>query len=254
MITFRHAGDLGDIVLCLPALKHIATIRNDRAVLLIEAAQYTRQVLTPDKWFGLDQLIKAQPYIEDVRAWRGESVQFNCNDFRARMQRTTLRGENHNKSLVDWQLEALRCPLEAKDEPWLHIEGVRMARVIINRTGAGRDHRHVYTNPAFPWRRVMEKYGKDAAFIGTELEHQEFCAAIGEIPHCVTPTLYEAAAVIAGADLFIGNQSVCHAIAEGLKQNIILEVWRHGPNCLSYRSGVVHGWTHETPLPNLPTS
>jgi hypothetical protein len=73
----------------------------------------------------------------------------------------------------------------------------------------------------------------------------------GEVPHYKTKTLLEAARVIAGADLYVGNQTATHAIAEGLKKRIILEVWPEGPNCIVHRPGVVHGWDQYVKLPEL---
>ena len=66
-----------------------------------------------------------------------------------------------------------------------------------------------------------------------------------------TKGLLEAAQVIAGAKLFVGNQTATHAIAEGLKKPIVLEVWREGPNCIVHRPGVVHGWDRNVVLPEL---
>ena len=223
--------------------------------MLIEAANYTRQVLTPDKWCGIDDLLRVQPYITAVRAWRyGEQVQVNLNDFRQRLFKALRAGQHKDKSLVDWMLETHGCPLSAKDEAWLTVpldKIEKVARVVINRTGPGRPMHHVYQNHLFPWHRVWQKYKDVAVFVGTELEYDSWCALFGEIPHCVTGTLYDAARVIAGADLFIGNQSVCRAIASGMKKDIVLEVWPSGANCLENRPGVINGWDQHTKLPDL---
>lgn len=246
MNTFRHAGDLGDVVASLPAVRALGG-----GVMLLEAATYTRQILTPNKWFGIDHVLRAQPYIYDVREWKRESVNFNLNDFRSRLFRSVRVGQHRDKNLVDWQLEHYGLPLNAKDKAWIEIEPKKIARVIINRTGAGRTHHHVYQNHEFPWHYVWQKYKSEAMFIGLPEEHEAFCATCGEIPHVQTKDLYEAAQVISGCDLFIGNQSVCFWLAEGMKKRIILEVWRAGPNCLIPRDGVVHGWDRKVELPDL---
>jgi hypothetical protein len=247
MNTFRHAGDLGDIIYSLPVVKSFGG-----GQFLIEAANYTRQTLTPDRWCGIDELLRCQPYIAHVREWRHrEPVTHNLNNFRAALFKSMRLNQNKDKALVDWILDAHGVPREAKDEAWLTAPPVKVARVIINRTGPGRSSHHVYHNLFFPWKRVMDKYGESAVFIGTEAEHEAFCAAFGNIAHCVTGTIYDAARVIAGCDLFVGNQSVCNAIAEGMKKQIVLEVWREGPNCLHYRPGVFHGWDQNVQLPDL---
>lgn len=247
MKTFRHAGDRGDIIAALPALRALGG-----GVLLIEAAQYTREMLTPDKWLGLDLLLKEQPYIADVRQWKGERVDFNLNDWRSKLFRAIRNRQHQDKSLVAWQLEQYGIPLTAKDEAWITIkEPIRAARVVFNRTGPGRPRHHVYQNPAFPWHYVWEKYGKDAVFIGTAEEHRAFCATCGRVPYYQTADLYEAARVIAGADLFVGNQSAAFWIAEGLKKRLVLEVWPEGPNSIVLRGGATQGFDENVKLPDL---
>jgi hypothetical protein len=246
MIAFKHAGDLGDIVYSLPVVKSLCKSLGQQAAFLIEAANYTRQMLTPDKWCGINELLMRQPYIADVRPWiKGEPVNFNLNDFRARLFQSLKVGVGKEQHLTHWMCDAHSVNRNCMDEPWLEIgDPIPVAPVIFSRAGAGRPPHQVYQNPSFPWHYVWARYRKEAVFIGTEHEHQIFCATCGEVPHCKTATLLEAARVIAGANLFCGNQTVTHAIAEGLKKKIVLEVWLGGPNCLVFRDGVVHGWDH----------
>lgn len=247
MSTFRTAGDLGDCIYQLPMVRALGG-----GEILIEAANYTRTMLTPDKWCGIDLLLREQPYITNVREWRhGEPCTVNANDFRLPLFKALRYGHHKDKALVDWVLETHKVPASAKDEAWLTVDPNPVAKVIFNRTGIGRAIHHVYQNPRFPWYRVCQQYRKDAVFIGTGDEHAAFVAHYGEVPHYPTANLLEAARVIAGAKLFVGNQSVCHAIAEGLKQRIVLEVWREGANCLHFREGVFHGWDETVTLPDL---
>lgn len=248
MTSFRHAGDIGDILAGLPVMRYFGG-----GILYIEAAGYTRQFLTPDKWCGMDLLLKQQPYVADVLPWQNQSVSINMNDFRYNMGRALRKRdpEASKKSLVDWQLEAHGVPLTEKDKAWLQVKPEVVAPVVINRTGAGRASHHCYHNPWFPWHRVWKKYRDRAVFIGLPEEHAIFCAVCGEIPHHKTANLYEAARVIAGSSLFIGNQSAPIWIAEGLKKNYVLEVWRAGPNVLIHRPGVVHGWDERVELPDV---
>lgn len=246
MITYRHAGDRGDIIAALPIIRQLGA-----GVLYIEASSYTREMLTPDKWLGLDRLFREQPYIADVREWRRESVTYNLNDWRSRWFKACRMGTDREKSLLQYQLEQYGIPLSAADEPWIKVEPVKVARVVLNRTGPGRQPHHVYHGHEFPWHLVWKKYGKDAVFIGTRDEHEVFCGTCGEVPMVETKDLYEAAQVIAGCDLFVGNQSVCFWLAEAMKKRIVLEVWRGGPNCLIQRHGVINGWDRNVVLPDL---
>src|SRR4029077_10091366 len=75
----------------------------------------------------------------------------------------------------------------------------------------------------FPWAELVRVFGNDMAFIGLPGEYNAFCEVFGKVGYLPTKSLLEAAQAIAGAELFIGNQSCCYAIAEGLKHNSIQE-------------------------------
>lgn len=250
-MAFRHAGDLGDIIYSMPVMR--AMCNGSPGALLIEAANYTRQCLTPDKWCGINELLMRQPYVADVRQYHpGEGVTINLNDFRARLFAAVRVGIGKDKHLTHWMCETHGVPFTCMDAPWLQIDDpIQAARVVFVRAGAGRPQHQVYQNPTFPWHCVWKKYGNEAVFVGTEGEYEIFRVTCGEVPHYKTKTLLEAARVIAGCELFVGNQTVTHAIAEGLKKRILLEVWREGPNCIVHRPGVVHGWDNWVKLPDL---
>jgi len=252
MMTFKHAGDRGDLIASHPVVKAMTAGQPTGALFYIEAAPYTRVMLTPDKWNGIDILLKKQKYIADVQPWPFQKmVSVNLNDFRAKMRRAQNAGFGKDQSLIDWHLDAHGISRDAKNEVWLESELNPVAEVVINRTGPNRNPMHQYHNSAFPWHRVWQKYGKKAVFIGGKDEHEAFCGACGEVPYYPTADLYEATKVIAGCKLFIGNQSCPHMIAEGLKKNIVLEVWPGGPNCLHFRPGVYHGWNQTVELPDI---
>jgi hypothetical protein len=87
----------------------------------------------------------------------------------------------------------------------------------------------------------VEAHRHESCFIGLQEEHLAFVEAFGEVPYLPTADLLEAARVIRGSRLFIGNQSCCFAICEGMKHPAVLEVWRSYPNCCIERDNVVHG-------------
>lgn len=247
MNSFRHAGDRGDIIASLPVVRALGG-----GVFYIEAATYTREMLTPDRWHGLDKILKEQPYIHDVQEWKNQRVNYNLNDFRSRLFKSVRVNQCKDKSLVDWQLEQFGIPPTAKDEAWITIkEPFKAARVIFNRAGAGRPRHQIYQNQRFPWHYVWEKYKNHAAFVGTADEHAVFCATCGIVPHVQTADLYDAARVIAGCDLFVGNQSCPFWLAEGMKKSLVLEVWMEGQNSNVFRPGAVQGYDETADLPDI---
>ena len=100
--------------------------------------------------------------------------------------------------------------------PWLSVPNPRKIEgksVVINRTArwVSKDH-----NPQWDlWRN--QGYEDQALFVGLPAEYAAFCEATGwEIPWYATSNMLDLAEVIAGADIFIGNQSQCYALAVGL--------------------------------------
>jgi len=209
--------------------------------------------MTEAKVQSLRSLLIKQDYIEDVRWLKPEDhVDVNLNDFRAAYFRDFKKLDfPKERNLCEWILRTHGCDPDEQNKQWLNVEPNRIAPVIVNRTGAGRRAHHVYRNRQFPWREIVEKYGDDIAFVGTSAEYADFCMRFGDVYFAATPDLLAVARAIAGAELFIGNQSCAYAIAEGLKKPAILEVCPWLPNCLFHRSDVIHGWNADIDLPQL---
>lgn len=249
-MTFKHAGDAGDILYSMPTIRALGG-----GVLCLHAERWTREPMTEEKVRSLRSLLITQPYIEDVR-WLepGEKVDVNLNDFRAAYFRTFRNPDfPKQRNLCEWILRTHGCDPEEQHKQWLKVEPIHVAPVIINRTGAGRQASHIYRNWQFPWRRVVETYENQIAFVGTPAEYEDFCLRFGWAIRNHSETLLELAQVISGSDLFIGNQSCAYAIAEGLKKPAVLEVCPWLPNCLFNRSDVIHGWDANIDLPPIET-
>lgn len=248
-MTFKHAGDLGDIIFSLPTIRALGG-----GVLALHSERWTREPMTSDsKAQSLRALLITQPYITEVR-WLlpGDPADVNLNDFRAAYFRDFKKPEfPKQRNLCEWILRTHGCDPDEQNKQWLEVEPFRVSPVIVNRTGAGRKPHHVYRNREFPWREIVEKYKHDITFVGSSIEYADFCMRFGDVPRADTPDLHALARIIAGADLFIGNQSCAYAIAEGLKKPAVLEVCPWLPNCLFNRSDVVHGWGSDINLPPL---
>lgn len=104
------------------------------------------------------------------------------------------------------------------EHPWLVVDKANYEyRIVVSRSAR-------YRNDGFPWKSLYEQFAGRAVFIGVPWEHEDFERQVGKIPYVETPSLLEAARYIAGADLFIGNQSCPRAVAEGLKVPVVVEV------------------------------
>lgn len=241
--SFRHAGDFGDVVYSGVVIRYVVT-DGKPAILAFEAGGYTRQKLTPDVYKLIAPLMLAQPYIGEVVQFRaGMNVDVNLNDFRKLLSKNWRA----QVSLCQWMCRAHGVPEEEMDKAWITVpEPKRVASVIVNRSG----RRH---NTAFPWAKIREKYREHGClFVGYESEYDAFRASVWpDIAYHHTDDCLQLAEVIAGADLFIGNQSLPYAIAEGMKKPAILEVWAGHADCLFHRPDCWHGWDHTVTLPDL---
>lgn len=100
-------------------------------------------------------------------------------------------------------------------EPWLWVNPDERfdGRVVINRTQG-------YLNPRLNFK-FLAPY--EPVFIGTPLEYELFIRECPTAKYVHTRDFLSAAKIIAASALFIGNQSACFALAEGLKVKRILE-------------------------------
>jgi hypothetical protein len=241
--VFSHSGDLGDIIYFLPVMRAMGggTLK---ITAVKPASVPTRQnLLENDAWQALRELLESQGYVDAVEPSSIHDADVDGDAYREPFH-TALR-ENYEEakevSLVTWQAWAHGVDPACQNKCWLAIEPNRIARYVFNRTSR-------YTNPDFAWAAVYDALGKEAVFLGTSDEHQEFVRAVGYVLHVETANLMQAARIIRGSEYFVGNQSCLYAIAEGMKHNALLEVWLDNPNCLFQRENVFHGYDHQTTL------
>lgn len=213
------AGDLGDIVVSLSTLQHRGGVydyylRDNGATKGIVSRA---DIIKP--------LLEAQPYINAVRIWKREPIDWASEGFRPNWhdRKRNLAICHAQHALDTGFIETL--PDSSK--PWLVAEADKRTagRVVINRSQR-------YQNSYFPWREVVQHYGESLVFVGLPHEHEEFQNTFGKVAYLFTENMLEAAQVIAGSELFIGNQSSCMTIAEGLKHPRILEGCIDIPDCI----------------------
>jgi hypothetical protein len=230
--VFSSAGDCGDVLYCLPAVQALGG-----GEVRLYPAGYTTTRMTPATAESLATLLRCQPYVTGCAfAEQPEGVDLD-------LWRRQYRSD---RNITDMACAALGLPPPPRADAWLAVPRPRQAaRVLLHRSGR-------YHNWAFPWRRAYQKYGREAAVVGTPEEHRDFCAYLGPLPYLPTPTFLDLAEAIAGCELFVGNQSAPMAVALGLGRPLVQEVCLMAPNCFWERDNAVYGYDADAELPDLP--
>lgn len=212
--VFIHAGDIGDIIACLPTIRAMGG--GEIAITeRIDGKMKGRESMKGARYEAIKPLLEVQPYIQGVR-WEDAPTQYT-HDFRDFRQ-----DEQYSENLMDWQARYLG--VKASSAPWLIAmrSEISLGRAVVSRSMR-------YRNPGFPWNAFLHKH-KNPIFIGLREEYEDFDRNVGRAEYVETKNLMEAAEIIAGAEVFIGNQSAPFWIAAGLGVRIIQEGWPQQPN------------------------
>lgn len=229
---FAHSGDLGDIIYSLPTIRACG----GGELALFDIPGRTAHGMSQEKANRIMPLLELQPYIS--RAYFNQSAQDHAlNGF---------RDQRCPRNLAYMHLATMGQSFREADRAWLTVDEPKLeAEVIFCRTSR-------YNNHNFPWQRVVDKYGKRAAFLGFTQEHKAFCDQFGHVPMLWASDLLAAARIIAGCKLYVGNYTSMTAIAEGLKHPTILEVFPHDHLlAMFHRMNCLHGWDNEIELPEV---
>lgn len=223
---FKHSGNAGDVIYALPAMRALAG--------------------------ELPLAIRLQLDVPDPQQARDHptgSVRLNRRMFD--MLRPLLMGQAgvgscdvHMGELIDYDLDRVReypFPLQSGHiarwyfltfavnadlgRPWLHATpDTSFAEYIV----VARSKR--YHAPLIDYS-FLRRFPR-TAFVGVEAEFQDLRQLIPRLEFHPVSDFLQMARVIAGARLFIGNQSLPFALAEGLKARRLLEVCHLCPNVI----------------------
>ena len=222
--TFRHAGNAGDIVYSLPAIRALAAGARARIFLQVGVPAFYVDGphphgdvrLTAASVGLIAPLLQAQDYVASCAAWNGEPCAWDLD----LVQRSPIRLDRGH--IARWYFAVFGVAADLS-QPWLAAPpraGLADTLVI------GRSAR--YRNPALDYG-FLKQYPR-LACVGVESEYRDLARQLPGIEWLRTGNFLELAQVIAGARLFVGNQSLPFAIAEGLKVRRVLEVCPRAPN------------------------
>lgn len=246
-LIFHHSGDAGDVIYSLPVVQALGGgvmfFSVDNRYPHPKPTRWSQNGGSPGWVSNLAPLLEAQPYV--WRALYTHGLPFSTDiDFNVFRQSYRTPNPDNWESLFRLQQKPFGLTLP-EDKPWLTVNNPRPIEgkpIVVNRTAR-------FQNDAFPWPRLVKEHGKQMQFVGDKTEHGYFCQKFGFVEYTETANLLQVAELIAGAKVFIGNQSAPLAIALGLGQNSIIEVWVGNANCNLHRPNVIHRTDNSIEIP-----
>ena len=221
---FKHSGTLGDLVYSLPIVKHFG---GGEFYLHLNQVDWIGQYyygskptpfhqgrMTDKDYEFMESFMLAQSYITRFDTVSTDTeITHNLDRFRPIFA-------GHPGNYVDCYCEAFAVQDSGvramiRDTPWLTVpEPIRQADhpYVINRTA-----RWNRPDSLAQWLSLKEQAGSAAMFVGLPEEYAAFREFTNwDLAYYETHTMLELAQVIAGAEQFLGNQSVALSMAIGL--------------------------------------
>ena len=241
MTTYRHSGTAGDTIYSLALVKRMGGgefqigIGNLEPTLekygyrADECDPAHRGRYTERDYALMAPLIERQQYITKVSPWTAGDAEpeVDLDRYRAVLYRT------FEGNIVESYFRTFDVPfmMQDYDATWLEADPIEEASVIVNSTPRYRDPEAHGT-----WLQmcVDGELDKNGLFVGTISEYDAFVQNTGcNIKYRPVKDFLELAGLIAGADLFLGNQSMALSIAMGLGKTSVVELHKIKP--MQYR-------------------
>jgi len=222
VLSVKHSGGAGDIVYSIPALLSLVSQHRIERVTyylqLNQEAHYSGRhplgnVLL-DAGFAarLKPLLLAQPAIQEVEIYSGQSVNVDFDVFRG------LPINHAMYSIPRWYFLFVVGTAWDLSRPWLEVTpDTRFEGAVL----VGRNPR---LQSPFIRYDFIDKFADDVVFVGVRQEFDEFRL---QCPRCTrfyeAPDFLELARVLAGCRFYVGNQGFIYTLAEALKIRRLLE-------------------------------
>jgi len=234
MKTFKHSGDLGDIIYSLPTVKALGggvlylDPTGGLSDPLVAWGRRSNTSLNEKVIERLKPLLERQEYIKGVELWdESVKIDYNLNEFR----------RNLTTNLSDSHLKAFNLPPSHRDDAWLSID-----EPLIHKSGKrtlmSRSLR-IHSNHTF-WETLPDSILNDLVFVGNKFEYEVFYETFKYNIPFWDLSIIDLARAISGCKLFISNATFGSALAEGFKKDLIQEVYRLCPLSIFERKGATY--------------
>ena len=230
--SFCHSGTTGDLIYSLPIVQQLGGgefyLHMDQIDFLskhyygAESPEFHRGRMNDKDYQFIKSFMESQTYITKFAKLDPavDEITHNLDKFRPLFI-------HHPGNYVDVYADTFGITdsdtkTELRNNAWLTVPDTKTVEgksVAVNRTA-----RWIPTQLSPIWNEwTLQGIEDKAFFLGLPEEYEAFKKATGwNIPHQPTSTLLEVAQFIAGADAFIGNQSVALSVAIGLGHS---EIW-----------------------------
>jgi hypothetical protein len=238
--AFLSSGNSGDTLASLPAvrefyrktgIKPTLYLRKDVEAFYYEGAVHPVKNSETGKNVMLNQqmidlltpLLKAQPFLEDVKVWVDEPI--GCDLDLIRETNVGMPGLSINR-WVFYVYPDLACDLS---QQWLTVpdsdKDLAKGKIIITRTERYRNENINYS--------FLKPYEDELIFSGTMREYNTFCMAFDlNVKKLTVDNFLTLAQAIKQSRFHITNQTMANQISTGLMHPSILEVCTFAPNCI----------------------
>lgn len=256
---FKFSQLPGDLINFLPGIKHVCERDNRKAIIVLgldinwqtpySATRESASTLTQKTFDSIKPLLLSQSYIADVVSWQEFSprtYELWCDFFK--ILRTPAEMIEFHNTHFNWIIDLdkiyltptnipfgnihrwpwycypdMACDLSV---PWLEVEpdDSMQDMIVVNRTLRAR-------NEGINYRFLSDH---KVLFVGHSDEYEDFMRdnELHDLRYCITGNIMELAIAIRSCKFFIGNQSLCFALAEAMKVPRILETCRELPNVI----------------------
>jgi hypothetical protein len=228
-LKFKHSGHLGNLIYSLAAVKVMTEkagtpceffIPSDVPNLYPPSAHHpSGQVMFSEPIFRfIEPLLTHQSYVDCVHYVPLSDVPRDVID----LDQFRTSGINLTAGFEPvWYRQCIAMPVPV-EKPWLTVNGASkqpaFSKLVVNRTLRYNNTRINYS--------ILQPF-ETVGFVGLSAECDYFTQQHGltNVRHFAVDNALEMARIMNACDLFLGNQSFCFAIAEGLKINRALEYY-----------------------------
>jgi len=230
-LKFKHSGNAGDIIYSLNAIRSACELNDMNAVLFLkldEPIELHPQFKHPlggvmlNKYMfdNLKPLLMELDFIYDVMPYTNQKVDYDLDQFR-KVGFNLGAGDIKRWYLYAYPELQKNFSLDYFFTSELPINDY----IVVNRSER-------YNNGQVDYS-ILNKVEIPIYFVGTDTEFNLMKAKVWDLKHYKVKDFLELKDFISASKLFIGNQSMCYAIAEQTGCNRLLEVYFSCPNVIT---------------------